>query len=173
MLTAVGIILALAFIGWLAWRAARRKAIKAYMVMYGLSSVAGIFTLVFFLSMDISKMIKILACIIFGSILIYLAARLQQRAKVDQDWKLATLYSSFFTSIATFSRGKGQFFSSCAAPRPLWGWADTWGQEILRYTDCLSITQPYLDRWGSWPDARADAWQSKSEAGCQFERLTL
>jgi len=85
MLTAVGVILALAFIGWLAWRAARRKAIKAYIVMYGLSSVAGIFTLVFFLSMDISKMIKILACIIFGSILIYLAARLQQRAKVDQD----------------------------------------------------------------------------------------
>ena len=85
MLTAVGIILSLAFIGWLARRAAKRKAIKAYMAMYGLSCVAGIFTLAFFLTMDISKMIKILACIIFGSILIYLAARLQQRAKVDQD----------------------------------------------------------------------------------------
>ena len=82
MLTAVGIILSLAFIGWLAWRAAKRKAIKAYMALYGLSCVAGIFTLVFFLTMDISKMIKILACIIFGGILIYLASRLQQRAKV-------------------------------------------------------------------------------------------
>jgi uncharacterized membrane protein YfcA len=84
MLTAVGIVLSLSFIGWLAWRAAKRRAIKAYMAMYGLSCVAGIFTLAFFLSMDISKMIKILACIIFGSILIYLAARLQQRAKANQ-----------------------------------------------------------------------------------------
>jgi hypothetical protein len=85
MLTAVGIILSLAFIGWLIWRAAKRKAIKAYMALYGLSCVAGIFTLAFFLTMDISKMIKILACIIFGGVLIYLAARLQQRAKVGQD----------------------------------------------------------------------------------------
>jgi uncharacterized membrane protein YfcA len=84
MLTAVGIVLSLSFIGWLAWRAAKRRAIKAYMAMYGLSCVAGIFTLAFFLSMDISKMIKILVCIIFGSILIYFAARLQQRAKANQ-----------------------------------------------------------------------------------------
>lgn len=83
MLTAVGIILSLVFIGWLAWRAAKRKVIKAYMALYGLSCVAGIFTLAFFLSMDISKMIKILACIIFGGILIYIASRLQQRAKAD------------------------------------------------------------------------------------------
>ena len=84
MLTAVGIILSLAFIGWLAWCAAKRKAIKAYMAMYGLSSMAGIFTLAFFLSMDISKMIKILVCIILGGFLIYLAARLQQRANANQ-----------------------------------------------------------------------------------------
>ena len=84
MLTVVGIILSLAFIGWLVWRAVKRKPIKAYMAMYGLSCVAGIFTLAFFLSMDISKMIKILACIILGGILIYLAARLQQRAKANQ-----------------------------------------------------------------------------------------
>jgi len=83
MLIVVGIILSLVFIGWLIWRAARKKVIKAYMAMYGLSCVAGIFTLVFFLSMDISKMIKILACIVFGGVLIYLAARLQQRAKAD------------------------------------------------------------------------------------------
>ena len=85
MLIVVGIILSLVFIGWLIWRAARKKVIKAYMAMYGLSCVAGIFTLVFFLSMDISKMIKILACIVFGGVLIYLAARLQQRAKANQD----------------------------------------------------------------------------------------
>lgn len=84
MLTAIGIILSLAFIGWLIWHAVKRKPIKAYMAMYGLSCVAGIFTLAFFLSMDISKMVKILACIVLGGILIYLAARLQQRAKANQ-----------------------------------------------------------------------------------------
>jgi uncharacterized membrane protein YfcA len=83
MLTAVGIVLSLAFVGWLIWRAARRKVVRAYMAMYGLSCVAGVFTLAFFLSMDMSKMIKILACIVFGGVLIYLAARLQQRAKAD------------------------------------------------------------------------------------------
>ena len=83
MLIAVGIILLVAFVGWLIWYAARKKAIKAYMAMYGLSCVAGIFTLAFFLTMDISKMIKILVCIILGGVLIYLAARLQQRAKIN------------------------------------------------------------------------------------------
>ena len=84
MLTAIGIILSLAFIGWLIWHAVKRKPIKAHMAMYGLACIAGIFTLVFFLTMDIPKMIKILACIISGGILTYLAARLQQRAKVSQ-----------------------------------------------------------------------------------------
>jgi xanthine/uracil permease len=79
----IGIVLSLAFIGWLIWRAAKKKAIKAYMAMYGLSCMAGIFTLAFFLSMDISTMIKILVCIIFGVILIFIGARLQQRAKAD------------------------------------------------------------------------------------------
>lgn len=83
MLYFIGIVLSLAFIGWLIWHAAKKKVVKAYMAMYGLSCVAGIFTLAFFLTMDMSKTIKILACIIFGVILIYLAARLQQRAKAD------------------------------------------------------------------------------------------
>lgn len=81
----IGTVLVLAFIGWLIWRVATKKGIKAYMVLYGLSCMAGIFTLAFFLSMDISKMIKILACIIFGGIFIFIAARLQQRAKASQD----------------------------------------------------------------------------------------
>jgi len=84
VLTVIGIILSLAFVGWVAWRAAKRKAVKAHMAMYGLSCMAGIFTLAFFLTMDVSKMIKILVCIILGSTLIYVAARLQQRAKVNQ-----------------------------------------------------------------------------------------
>jgi len=84
MLTVIGIILSLAFMGWLIWHAVKRKPIKAYMAMYGLSCVAGIFTLAFFLSMDISKMVKILACIVLGGILIYFAARLQQGTKAKQ-----------------------------------------------------------------------------------------
>ena len=79
MLTAVAVILSLALIGWLIWRAAKRRPIKAHMVMYVLSWLAGIFTLSFFLSMDIDRMIKILVSIILGAALIFLAAYLQRR----------------------------------------------------------------------------------------------
>ncbi len=79
MLTAIAIILSLAFIGWLIWWAVKRKPIKAHLVMYGLSSLAGIFTLVFFLSMDILRLIKILVCIVLGAVLIFVAAWLQRR----------------------------------------------------------------------------------------------
>ena len=47
--------------------------------MYGLSWLAGIFTLAFFLSMDIDTIVKILVSIILGAILIFLAAYLQRR----------------------------------------------------------------------------------------------
>ena len=79
MLAAVAVILSLAFIGWLIWRAAKRRPIKAHMVMYGISCAAGIFTLVFFLSMDIDRMVKILVCIVLGAALIFLAAYLERR----------------------------------------------------------------------------------------------
>jgi uncharacterized membrane protein YfcA len=79
MLTAIAIILSLAFIGWLIWWAVKRKPIKAHLVMYGLSCMAGIYTLAFFLSMDIPRMLKILVCIILGAVLIFLAAWLQRR----------------------------------------------------------------------------------------------
>lgn len=59
-MVAVGIIISLAFIGWLIWRIAKKRPIKAYMVMYGLSCLAGIFTFAFFLSMDLPEMVKIL-----------------------------------------------------------------------------------------------------------------
>ena len=79
MLIAIAVILSLAFIGWLIWWVARRKQIKAHLVMYGLSCTAGIFTLAFFLSMDIDKMIKILVSIILGAALIFMAAYFQRR----------------------------------------------------------------------------------------------
>ena len=79
MLTAIAVILALVFIGWLIWRAAKKKPVNAHLVMYGVSCGSGIFTLAFFLSMDIDRMIKVLVCIILGAALISLAAYLQHR----------------------------------------------------------------------------------------------
>lgn len=79
MLTAIAVLLSLAFIGWLIWRAIKRKSIKAHLVMYGLSCLTGIYTLVFFLTMDILRMIKVLVCIILGAALIVVAAYLQRR----------------------------------------------------------------------------------------------
>lgn len=80
MLIAIGVILSLAFIGWLIWWAVKRRPVKAHVVMYALSWLAGIFTLAFFLiSIDIDSMIKILVSIILGAILIFLAAYLQRR----------------------------------------------------------------------------------------------
>jgi hypothetical protein len=79
MLIAVGVILTLVLIGWLIWLAVKKKPIKAHMVMYGLSWLAGIFALAFFLNMDIERMIKILVSIVLGAVLISLAAYLQRR----------------------------------------------------------------------------------------------
>jgi len=84
MLTAIAVILSLAFIGWLIWWAVKRKPIKAHSVMYGLSCLTGIFTLAFFLTMDISRLIKVLVCIILGAVLIFLAAYLQRRRQLGK-----------------------------------------------------------------------------------------
>ncbi|MBA7701597.1 hypothetical protein ES703_110337 [subsurface metagenome] len=79
MLTAIAILLSLAFIGWLIWWAVKRKPIKAHLVMYGLSILAGIYTLAFFLTMDIPLIIKVIVCIVLGVVLIFLATYLQRR----------------------------------------------------------------------------------------------
>jgi len=84
MLTAIAVILSLAFIGWLIWRAVKRRPIKAHLVMYGISCLSGIFTLAFFLSMDIPRIVKVLVCIILGAVLIFLAAWLQRRRQLSQ-----------------------------------------------------------------------------------------
>lgn len=81
---AVGIVGSLAFIGWLIWRAAKKKPMKAHLVSYGLSCVAGVYAFAFFLSMDLPKMGKILVCIILGAALIFVAAWSQRRAKPSQ-----------------------------------------------------------------------------------------
>ena len=79
MLTAIAVLLSLAFIGWLIWWAVKRKPIKAHTLMYLLSTLAGVYTLAFFLNMDIPVIVKVLLAIIVGIGLIFLAAWLQRR----------------------------------------------------------------------------------------------
>jgi len=82
MLIAIAVLLSLAFIGWLIWRTVKKKPIKAHSVMYGLSILAGIYTLSFFLSMDIDLIIRVIVCIVLGIFLIFLAAYLQRRRQI-------------------------------------------------------------------------------------------
>ena len=79
MVGAIAVLLGLILVGWLVWRAVKKRAINAHMVMYGLSCASGIFALVFFLNMDLDKMIKILVSIVLGAALILLAATIQRR----------------------------------------------------------------------------------------------
>ena len=79
MLTAIAVFLSLTFIGLLIWWAVKRKPVKAHTLMYLLSTLAGVYTLAFFLTMDIPVIIKVLASIMVGVGLIFLAAWLQRR----------------------------------------------------------------------------------------------
>lgn len=79
MATAVAIVASLAFIGWIIYRAVKgKKPVKAHTVAYGIACVTGIFTLAFFLSMDIPQLVKIVVCIFLGLILVVVAAYLQR-----------------------------------------------------------------------------------------------
>jgi len=69
----------LGFIGWLIYRAARGRQVKAHHITYGIAVITGIFTYGFFLSMDILQPVKILASIFLGLVLIVFAAYLQRR----------------------------------------------------------------------------------------------
>ena len=77
----VAVLASLAFIGWLIYRAVKGKSftLKAHTVTYGLACVAVIFTFVFFLSMDIPQLVKVMVSIFLGMVLIVLAAYLQRR----------------------------------------------------------------------------------------------
>jgi len=83
MLTAIAVLLSLAFIGWLIWWAVKRRPVKAHVLMYLLSTLAGIYTLAFFLSMDIPTILKVMLSIILGATLIFLAAYLQRQQQPD------------------------------------------------------------------------------------------
>jgi len=79
MATAVAVLASLGFIGWVIYRAVKGKPIKAHVVAYAVACVTGVFTLAYFLTMDIPQLIKIVASILLGIVLIFVAAYLQRR----------------------------------------------------------------------------------------------
>ncbi len=83
MASAVAVLASLGFLGWLIYRAVKGRTVKAHNIAFGISVVTGIFTYAFFLSMDIPQLVKILLSIIFGVVLIFVAAYLQRRRQPD------------------------------------------------------------------------------------------
>ena len=79
MVIAIGVLAALALIAWLVYRAVKDKSVKAHTVSYGVAIIAGIFTYAYFLSLNYPQLIKIVASILLGIVLIILAAVLQHR----------------------------------------------------------------------------------------------
>jgi len=81
MLIALAVILAAGFVGWLIWRALKGKQIKIYLVMYGLSTLSGIYSIIYFMNMDVPTVAKVLTAIILGGVLIWIAARRQSQTQ--------------------------------------------------------------------------------------------
>jgi hypothetical protein len=77
----IAVLAVLAFIGWLIVRAITSRSIKAHYICYGLSIVTGIFTYGYLLTLDYPQLIKIIASIVVGIVLIVFGA-LYQRRKV-------------------------------------------------------------------------------------------
>jgi len=75
----VAVLASLGFIGWLIYRAVKGRSLKAHVIAYGVACVTGVFTLAFFLSMDIPQLIKIVVSILLGVALIVVAAYFQRR----------------------------------------------------------------------------------------------
>jgi len=79
MPSTVAMLASLGFIGWVIYRAVKGKPIKAHVVSYAVACVTGVFTLAYFLSMDIPQLIKIVVSILLGMALIVVATVLQRR----------------------------------------------------------------------------------------------
>ena len=75
----IAVLASLGFIVWIIVRAIKNKSVKAHFVSYGVAVIAGIFTYAYFLDMDIPQLIKIVASILLGIILIVIAALRQRR----------------------------------------------------------------------------------------------
>jgi hypothetical protein len=75
----IAILAILAFIGWLIVRAVASRSIKAHYICYGLSIITGIFTYGYLLTLDFPQLIKIIASIAVGIVLIVFGALYQRR----------------------------------------------------------------------------------------------
>ena len=84
VLIPVTVILSVSFVGWLIWRAVKKKPIRIHLVMYGLSGLTGIISIVFFMTMDIPTIAKVLGAIALGGVFIFLGARMQRRRQQSQ-----------------------------------------------------------------------------------------
>jgi len=85
VLVPVTVILSVSFVGWLIWRAVKKKPIKIHLVMYGLSALTGIICIVFFMTMmDIPAIAKVLGGVVLGGVFIFLGARMQRRRQQSQ-----------------------------------------------------------------------------------------
>lgn len=85
MLVTVAVLAALVVIGWLIYRVVRGKPFKAHTLAYAVAIVAGVFTVGYFLSMNIPQLVKILVAIVVGMVLIILGAYIQRRRQEQQD----------------------------------------------------------------------------------------
>jgi predicted permease len=85
MLPSVAVIASLVVIGWLIYRVVRGKPFKAHTLAYAVAIVAGVFTVAYFLSMNIPQLVKILVSILVGMALIVLGAYIQRRRQEQQD----------------------------------------------------------------------------------------
>jgi hypothetical protein len=77
---AVAVLATLGFIVWIIVRAVKERTIKAHSISYGIAVIAGIFTYAYFLSLDFPQLIKVVASIILGIVLIVFGALYQRRA---------------------------------------------------------------------------------------------
>jgi len=84
MLPSVAVIASLVVIGWLIYRVVRGKPFKAHTLAYSVAIVAGVFTVAYFLSMNIPQLVKILVAIVVGMALIVLGAYIQRRRQEQQ-----------------------------------------------------------------------------------------
>ena len=66
----VAVLASLAFIVWFIFWAIREKSLKAHSVSYGVAVVAAILTYAYFLSMELPQLLKIVASIFLGIVLI-------------------------------------------------------------------------------------------------------
>ncbi len=81
ILVTLAIWASLGLIAWLIYRAIKHRTFSAHTISYALAILAGIFTYAFFLSMDLTQLVKILVSILLGAALIFLAAYLQLRRR--------------------------------------------------------------------------------------------